>query len=114
VALVPAGVVTVTSTAPVLPAGEVAAICVRLDTVKNEAVLEPKWTAVAPVKFVPVTVTDVPPAVDPPVGDTPLTVGGDRGVAELPLMAAWRSATGAAMRPPVAKAKIAQISLPTS
>jgi hypothetical protein len=90
--LVPAGVVTVTSTAPVLPAGEVAAICVRLDTVKNEAVL--KWTAVAPVKFFPVTVTDVPPAVDPPVGETPLTVGGDCGVAELPLMAAWRSAAG--------------------
>ena len=32
-------------------------------------------TAVAPVKPVPVTVTEVPPAVGPLVGLTPVTVG---------------------------------------
>ena len=35
----------------------------------------PKWTAVAPVKLVPVTVTEVPPAVGPLEGLTPVTVG---------------------------------------
>ena len=32
-------------------------------------------TAVAPVKLVPVMVTEVPPASDPLVGLTPVTVG---------------------------------------
>ena len=36
---------------------------------------EPKWTAVAPVKLVPLTVTEVPPAAGPFVGLTAVTVG---------------------------------------
>ena len=36
----------------------------------------PKSTAVAPVKLVPVIVTEVPPAVVPELGLTPVTVGG--------------------------------------
>ena len=64
VALVPAGVVTVMCTVPV-PAGDVAVICVALLTVKLVALALPNFTAVAPVKFVPVIVTIVPPAADP-------------------------------------------------
>ena len=75
----PLGVVTVTSTMPV-PAGEVAVIDVSLATVRLVAAVVPKSTAVAPVNPVPVTVTDVPPAVDPEVGLTPVTVGPEGGV----------------------------------
>ena len=39
--------------------------------------LAPKFTAVAPVKFVPVTVTDVPAGPDD--GLTPVTVGAGGG-----------------------------------
>ena len=66
-ALVPPGVVTVISTAPALPAGEVAVICVALLTVNEVAAVTPNFTAVAPVKLVPVMVTEVPPAVVPAV-----------------------------------------------
>ena len=44
-------------------------------TVKAVAAVVPKLTAVAPVKSVPVMVTEVPPAVGPTVGLTPVTVG---------------------------------------
>ena len=64
VAEVPPGVVTVTSTVPA-PAGEVAVIEVAELTVKLVALVAPNLTAVAPVKPVPVIVTDVPPAVGP-------------------------------------------------
>ena len=57
------------------PAGVVAVICVALLTVNEAAAVTPKFTAVAPVKLVPVMVTDVPPAVDPEFGLTLLTVG---------------------------------------
>ena len=75
VALVPPAVVTVMSTVPALPAGEVAVICVALLTVKPVAAVAPNFTAVAPVKPVPVIVTLVPPAADPLVGLTAVTVG---------------------------------------
>src|SRR5580704_14819853 len=68
-ALVPRGVVTVTSTTPALPAGMVAVMVVALTTAKV--------AAVAPVKLVPVTVTAPPPAVAPTVGLRPVTAGGD-------------------------------------
>jgi hypothetical protein len=44
-------------------------------TTRFRAALDPKSTAVAPVKFVPVTVTEVPPAVEPVLGLTEVTVG---------------------------------------
>ena len=69
VALLPPGVVTVTSTVPTVPAGAVAVIVVELVTVKVAAAV-PKSTAVAPVKPVPVTVTVVPPALVPELGAT--------------------------------------------
>jgi len=71
---VPLGLVTVTSTVPV-PAGEVAVIEVAELTVKLVALIAPNFTAVAPVKLVPVRVTVVPPAVGPDVGEIALTVG---------------------------------------
>jgi hypothetical protein len=74
VALVPPGVVTVTSTVPA-PAGEVAVICVALLTVNVVAAVAPNFTAVVPVKFVPVMVTTVPPAAGPLAGLTSVTVG---------------------------------------
>jgi hypothetical protein len=73
--LVPPGVVTVISTAPKEPGGATAVIWLELLTVKVATEL-PKSTAVAPVKLVPVTVTEVPPVLCPELGLTAVTVGG--------------------------------------
>jgi hypothetical protein len=73
--LVPPAVVTDTSTVPA-PAGETAVIDVAELTVKLVAPVPPNVTADAPVKFVPLTVTVVPPAAGPSLGLTPLTLGG--------------------------------------
>ena len=70
----PPAVVTRTSTVP-LPAGEVAVIDVAELTVKLVAAVAPNVTAVAPVKPVPVIVTEVPPAAGPDVGEIEVTVG---------------------------------------
>ena len=67
-------VVTVTSTAPATWAGDMAEIEVALVT-ENVAAVVPKETFVAPVKFVPVIVTLVPPLVNPLAGLIPVTVG---------------------------------------
>jgi hypothetical protein len=75
-ALVPAGVLTVTSTVPA-PAGEVAVICELLSTLKRLAGAWPKRTSVAPAKSLPVTVTLVPPAAGPEPGWIPLIAGAD-------------------------------------
>ena len=74
VALVPPGVVTVTSTVPV-PAGEVALMLVALLTVKLEAAEVPNLTAVAPVNPVPVIATEVLPVLGPEAGLRPVTAG---------------------------------------
>ncbi len=58
-----------------LPAGETAVIEVAELTVKLVAAVEPKRTAVAPVKLVPVMVTEVPPVEGPDTGLNALTVG---------------------------------------
>ena len=71
----PPGVVTVTSTVPALPAGDTAVICVALFTVKLVAAVAPNFTAVAPLRFVPVIVTLVPPASGPALGEIPVIVG---------------------------------------
>ncbi len=70
----PSGVVTMTSTLPATAGGAVAVSVVAEVTVKMAGVL-PKATAVALVKLVPVTVTEVPPPVGPLDGETPVTVG---------------------------------------
>ena len=71
----PPAVVTVMSTVPAEPAGAVAVIWVALFTVYVVAAVLPNFTAVAPVKPVPVIITDVPPAVGPAFGEIPVTVG---------------------------------------
>src|SRR5262249_33659976 len=69
---------TVTSTVPV-PAGETAVIEVSEFTVKLAALVEPNLTAVAPVKSLPVIVTDVPPDSDPELGSTRVTFRPETG-----------------------------------
>ena len=69
-----AGVTTMMSTVPWLLGGEKVVMVVGEVTVKGTAV-RPKYTAVAPSKLVPVTVTAVPPAPGPLVGLTEVTVG---------------------------------------
>jgi len=66
-------VVIVTSTGPADPAGEVAVMEESEFTTKLVAGVEPKLTAVVPVKLVPAIVTLVPPAVDPELGLTLVT-----------------------------------------
>ena len=80
VVLVPAVVVTVTSTGPSAPpGGDVAVSDVPPPfTTTPVAGLAPKSTAVAPARFVPVTVTDVPPDSGPTLGLTEVTVGASR------------------------------------
>ena len=74
VVLVPPGVVTCTSTVPAACAGAVAVQDVaEQDT--PVAALPPKVIAVAPVRFVPVTVTAVPPATGPLFGVTAVISG---------------------------------------
>ena len=69
-----AGVLTVTSTVPE-PAGEVAVTCVGDSALRPVALAAPNLTSLAPVRFVPVIVTVVPPAAGPLVGSILVTVG---------------------------------------
>lgn len=68
--------VTVTVTAPVLPAGVVAVMLVLLTTTTFVAAALPNLTVAPDAKFVPVIVTAVPPAAAPLLGLTLVTVGG--------------------------------------
>ena len=82
------GVVTVTSTLPAEPAGDVAVIDVSEMTVNAAAVPTRSRRRSTPVKPVPVIVTGVPPAAGPAEGLTPVTAGADAYVnssAELPV-----------------------------
>ena len=63
-------------TAPALPAGVVAVICVPLTTTTLLA-RPTKHHHRSSSKFVPVIVTAVPPVVNPVFSDTPPTVGDD-------------------------------------
>jgi hypothetical protein len=67
--------VTVTVTAPALPAGVVALIVVLLTTDTLVAAVLPNVTVAPAAKFVPVIVTAVPPTVGPLLGLTLVTVG---------------------------------------
>ena len=71
----PDGVVTVTFTIPEVPDGLFAVIEVPLTIFKSVAAVLPKLTAVAPKKFVPVIVTEVPPRTEPVAGERSVTVG---------------------------------------
>jgi hypothetical protein len=67
--------VTVTVTAPALPAGVVAVIVVLFTTTTLVAATLPNVTVAPAAKFVPVIVTAVPPATGPLFGATLLTLG---------------------------------------
>ena len=73
--LCPPELVTVTVTAPALPAGVVAVIDVLFTTTTLVADALPNFTVAPLAKFVPVIVTAVPPATGPLFGDTLLIVG---------------------------------------
>ena len=62
-------------TTPAEPAGAVTLTWVAETTVKVVPAMVPNLTEVAPVKFVPVRVTEVPPAAGPDAGLTAVTVG---------------------------------------
>src|SRR5262249_39915979 len=74
---VPPAVVTVTSNAPARWEGATAEIVVGESTLNEAARVPPNTTAVAPIKFVPVIATFVPPAVEPTDGVMPVTDGAD-------------------------------------
>ena len=67
--------VTITLAVPALPAGVVAVIEVELTTFTAVAAVPPIVTAVAPVRSVPVIVTDCPPASGPDNGLIAVGVG---------------------------------------
>ena len=73
--LCPPELVTVTVTAPALPAGVVAVIVVLFTTTTLVAAAAPNVTVAPVAKFVPVIVTAVPPVSAPLVGLILLTVG---------------------------------------
>ena len=77
VLLGPPPVVTITPTAPtVARAGVIQVIVVLSTTVREVAANPPNVTEVAPVKFVPVIVTLVPPSVLPDDDKMPVIFGG--------------------------------------
>ena len=75
IALVPPGVMTLTSTVPAVPAGEVAVILVAEFTVKAVAAVFPKLTAVTSINPVPLIVTAVPAAKGPCAGEMLVIIG---------------------------------------
>ncbi len=72
----PPPVVTIMPTAPALRAGVIQVIVVLLTTLIVVAAKPPNVTKVAPVKFVPVIVTFVPPAMPPDDGEMSVMLGG--------------------------------------
>ncbi len=74
--MAPPGVVTTTLAVPALPAGVVQVAVVALVTPKVVQATPPTVMPVAPVRLVPVIVMEVPPAVEPLVGEIEVTVGG--------------------------------------
>ena len=68
--------VTATLFAPTVPAGVTAVTLVAETTTTLVAATPPTVTLLAPVRFVPVIVIDVPPRVEPLVGLTDVIVGG--------------------------------------
>ena len=72
----PPPVETITPTAPLLLAGVIQDIVVLFTTSIAVAAIPPNVTKVAPVKFVPVIVTFVPPSVLPDDDKMPVIFGG--------------------------------------
>jgi hypothetical protein len=76
VVAVPPGVVTVTVTVPAEPAGAVIFIVVAVFALMVAGLPVPKVTEVAPERFVPVMLTNVPAVNGPDDGEMRVTVGG--------------------------------------
>ena len=74
--LFPYNDVTIMPTAPVLRVGVIQVIVVLFTTLREVADNPPNVTNVAPVKFVPVIVTLVPPSILPDDGKMPVIFGG--------------------------------------
>ena len=72
----PPSVVTIMSTAPALRAGVLQVIVVLFTIVREVAAIPSNVTEVAPVKFVPVIVTLVPPSVLPDDNEMPVILAG--------------------------------------
>ena len=72
----PPPVVTIIPTAPALRAGVIQVIVVLFTTLIVVADVTPNVTEVAPVKFVPVIVTLVPPAMPPDDGEMSVMLAG--------------------------------------
>jgi hypothetical protein len=72
---VPPGVVTVTTTVAALSAGSTAVMEVAEFTVTAVAAVDPNLTVDPLTNPVPMMVTLVPPAVEPPLGLREVTVG---------------------------------------
>jgi hypothetical protein len=72
----PPPVVTITPTAPALRSRVIQFIVVLFTTLIVVAAKPPNVTKVAPVKFVPVIVTFVPPSVLPDDGEMSVMLGG--------------------------------------
>jgi hypothetical protein len=69
------GLVTTMLTLPGLWGGVCALICVALITTTEVAAAPPKVTVAPDAKFIPFSITDVPPLVRPVLGETLVTVG---------------------------------------
>ena len=76
VLLSPPPVVTIMPTVPALSAGVIQVIVVLFTMLREVADNPPNVTKVAPVKFLPVIVTLVPPAMPPNDGEILLITGG--------------------------------------
>ena len=74
-AFVPPAVVTKTLAVPTVPTGVEQVILVAVFPLRLVAATPPMVMPVAPVKFVPVIVTLVPPTVGPLLGVIDVTVG---------------------------------------
>ena len=72
---VPPGVVTRTLAVPALPAGVEQVAEVAVATLNVVQATPPTVIPVAPVRLVPVMVMDVPPRVEPLIGEMEVTVG---------------------------------------
>jgi hypothetical protein len=68
------GFLTSTSTKPAAWAGVTASISVELTTTTAAAATPPKTTPAPGTKFVPISITEVPPAAGPEIGETLLNV----------------------------------------
>jgi hypothetical protein len=88
---VPPGVVITMVTNPNAWAGAVAVICVSLTTVRAVAAVPPRVTPVVPIRFVPVIVTLLPPAIGPAPGAMLVKVGIARYVYAPLFVAVWPS-----------------------